>query len=238
MTSRRAHALNALFTLGVPLLLLLAPAAHAGRPLVTEDAGVLAARDCEWENAALSTHQAGTPRVTELLTQIGCGFGLDNQAALAVGRARSSGTSEHSLALLGKTGLVQAGEQGGTAWTLAWGLEGYRPAGNGLRHDLSFLNLVASRSLGAAWTGHANAGLTHSRIAGQTTANWNLALEWAQREGLEWMGEFYGAERSKPWLGLGVRWSPSRDWSFNASLARQSETPQVRLLSLGFKLSF
>jgi hypothetical protein len=236
MTSRRAHAFNALFTLGMPLLLL-APAAHAGRPLVTEDAGVLAGRDCEWESAALSTRQAGSPRVTELLTQLGCGIGLDTQAALAVGRARSNGASEHSLALLGKTGLVAA-EEGGTAWTLAWGLVGYRPTNNSLRHDLSFLNLVVTHSLGDGFTGHANAGLTHSRSAGQTTANWNLALEWAQRDGLEWMGEVYGAERSKPWLGLGVRWSPSKDWSFNASLARQSETPRVNLLSLGFKLGF
>ena len=218
-------------------LLLLPLTAQAGRPLVTEDAGVLAARDCEWESAALSTRQSGSPRATELLTQLGCGFGLDSQAALAAGRAHSGGASQHSLALLGKTGLVAA-DPGGTAWTLAWGLVGYRPTGLALRHELSFVNLVATRSLSDRLTGHANAGLTHKRSAGQTSANWNLALEWAQREGLDWMGEVYGVERSKPWLGLGVRWSPSASWSFNASLARQNEAPRVHQLSLGLKLSF
>lgn len=237
MLVHRSRSHPALLALSMSSFLLLSPGAQAGRPLVTEDAGVLTARDCEWESAALSTRQSGAPRATEWLTQLGCGIGMNSQAALAAGQVRTGGSSEQNLALLGKTGLVTA-EQGGTALTLAWGLVAHRAPNVGLRHDLSFLNLVASAELGAGFTGHANAGLTHSRTAHQSSRTWNLALEWAQGGGLDWMGEVYGTERSKPWLGLGVRWSPSTSWSFNASVARQRETPRLNLLSLGFKLSF
>lgn len=212
--------------------------ALAGRPLITEDAGVLEARDCEWESAAVRTTTRGQPRVSDQATQVGCGIGLNSQIALAAGRSRSDGISARSLSLTGKTGLHDGDDGQGTALTLAWGVLGNHSPGASLRHELSFLNLVASRPLPAGFTGHANLGLTHSRSERSSRANWNLALEWSQQPGLEWMAEVYGVEREKPWLGLGWRWTPGKDWNLNASWAQQQQTPRVKLLSLGFKLAF
>lgn len=216
---------------------LTSPPAMAGRPLVTEDAGVLEARDCEWESAAVWISRRGQPRISEQATQLGCGIGLDTQIALAAGRSRSDGAAARSLSLVGKTGLSRGGEQG-IALTLAWGVAGSQAAGARLRHELSFLNLAASQPLPQGFTGHANLGLSHSPSERSSRANWNLALEWAQRPGLEWMGEVYGVEHDKPWLGLGWRWSPGQDWSLNASWATQHPSARTRLFSLGFKLSF
>lgn len=211
--------------------------ALAGRPLVTEDAGVLEARDCEWESAAVWTSRRGQPRISDQATQLGCGLGFATQMALAAGRSRSEGATTRSLSLSGKTGLHDGGERG-TALTLAWGMVGSQPAGARLRRELTFLNLAASQPLPQGFTGHANLGLTHSRSERSSRANWNLALEWAQLPGLDWMGEVYGAERDKPWLGLGWRWAPGQDWSLNASWATQHQTPRARLFSLGVKLAF
>lgn len=225
--------------IGIACLLTLPGApALAGRPLVTEDADVLDRAACEWESVGQRLHGAGEPATLAWTTQFGCGTGLNSQAALFVGRSSTAGAATLSLGLGGKTALLARQGSEGLGLTVAWGLVGLRPAGERLGHELSYLNLVATQALGDALTAHANLGWTHARQAGQATTNWNLALEWSRGTGLDWLGEVYGDDRSRPWLGLGLRWAASPAWSLNASWARQQDLPRVKLFSVGAKFSF
>lgn len=223
------------------LLLLLAAlagsAAHAGRPLATEDADVLGRGSCEWESFAARVRTDGEPSSHGWATQAGCGIGIGTQVALGVSRERSDGATAEGLLLGGKTRLV--GRDGGaTGWTLAWGLAGVKDEGRSFDHETTFLNLVATRELTDGLTGHANLGWLRSESADTDSTTWNLALEWALGAGLDLMGEVYGDDRSEAWLGLGVRWSVNERFSLNGSWARQGGTPSARLWTLGFKLAF
>lgn len=218
-------------------LTLLGTAALAGRPLVTEDADVLDSQACEWESVGIRQRASGDPSSRSWATQLGCGFGFNSQAALFVGRSSFAGSNAHSLGLGGKTALWPR-EDEGLGLTIAWGLAGAKRSGEKLEHDLSFINFVATKGLGPDWTAHANLGWTHSKWGVGSTTSWNLALEWSRDTGLDWMGEIYGDDRAKPWLGLGARWAASEAWSLNASWATRREAQRVHLISLGARFSF
>lgn len=206
---------------------------HAGRPLVTEDADVLEPHACEWESMAARSRETGARAVNAWTTQVGCGFGLQSQAALAVGHSGD----DQVLQLGGKTALLPR-QGNGTGLTLAWGAVALKQPGERLRHDLSYLNLVLTGGLADGLTGHANLGVTHSKLAHERSRNWNLALEWAAPIGVDLLGEWYGDNLNKPWAGVGLRWAASASWSLNASWARQTGPERVRLVTVGAKLGF
>ncbi len=219
------------------LTALVALPAQAGRPLATEDADLLDAGACEWESFAAHTRASGEASVRAWATQVGCGVGWRSQAALAYSRARSDGASTSGWLLGGKTGLLPR-EDGQTGLTLAWGLAATREPGQSMKHELTYLNLVATRGFADGLTGHANLGWLRSESARASTTTWNLALEQAVGGGVDLLGEVYGDDRARPWLGLGLRWAASERLSLNASWATQDERPRQRLATLGFKLAF
>ena len=110
--------------------------------------------------------------------------------------------------------------------------------GGSFRHEGSFLTLVATRELAPGWTGHANLGWVHGQEAGRSSTTWNLAAERGIGHGVELMGEVYGDDRTRAWLGAGIRWAASGNFSLNASAAVQRESPRVRQFTIGFKLGF
>ena len=107
-----------------------------------------------------------------------------------------------------------------------------------MEHELTYLNAVATRDLAPGWTGHANLGWVRSESASANSTTWNLALERALGNGVDLMGEVYGDDRAKPWIGVGARWAVSDKLSLNAAWATQRETPRVNAWSIGFKLAF
>ncbi len=86
-------------------------AAQAGRPLATEDAGVLDAGSCEFEAFAATERATASPVLRSHAFQVGCGVGARTQLALGFRGA-----------LLGWTGLVQ----GKIRMQAARGLAGFR----------------------------------------------------------------------------------------------------------------
>ncbi|MBX3607868.1 MAG: hypothetical protein KF788_21525 [Piscinibacter sp.] len=218
-------------------LTLAAQAAHAGRPLATEDADVLERGACEWESFAAHARADGEPSARGWTTQVGCGIGWRSQLALAYSRARSDGVTGEGLLLGGKTQLIPRDDQR-TGWTLAWGLAGAKEDGGSFEHETSYLNLVATHTLAEGLTGHANLGWVRSESADASSTTWNLALEKAVGAGVDLMGEVYGDDRSDAWLGLGARWTPHERFSVNASWARQGGSAGTTLWTLGFKLAF
>lgn len=218
-------------------LLALSGGAHAGRPLATEDADYLDRGKCEAEGFYAHLKPSGFDAAKGWTLQGACGIGANTQVALAYSRARSGDETAQGLLLGGKTGIItRSGD--GLGLTLAWGLTGVKTSGSSFEHELTYLNLVATRELAASWTAHANLGWVRSESADTNSTTWNLAIEKALGNGLEAMGELYGDDRSKPWVGGGLRWAASNQLSLNASVAVQNDSPKLRLWTVGFKYSF
>lgn len=236
-TPRRCTARSCSIVMAAAACLLHPLAANAGRPLATEDADVLEPRVCEWESFGARTRTTGAASARAWATQVGCGLGAGTQAALAYSRATEDGVTAQGLSLGGKTGLI-ARKDGAIGLTLAWGMGAVKAPAHSWRLETTYLNLVATRELADGVTGHANLGWTHDRASGQHSTTWNLAAEAALGRGVDVMAELYGDDRSKPWLGAGLRWTLSEAFSLNASAARQNDTPRSTLLTLGFKLVF
>lgn len=214
-------------------------AAHAGRPLVTEDAGLLDPGDCEWETVAGQVRTSGTPRLDAWSTQAGCGIGHATQLAASYGQARSEGATDSNLFVGGKTRLLGDDEER-PSLALAYGVALLRqlPVDNRFRFDSAFANLALSAPLAEGWTSHLNLGAAYHRDADVTRASWAVAVEHELGDLFGWGVEAYGEQADRPWLGAGARWDASTSLNLNASVAVQRGRPQARLLSVGAKFAF
>lgn len=212
--------------------------AQAGRPFATEDAGVLAQKECEWESFAARAKARGESSASAWSTQVGCGVGFKTQLALAFARSKFESERANAWALSGKTGLIDGGEDG-TSVTLAYGAVSAKGPGDGsYRLNNTAINLALTRPLPADWTVHANVGWSRDRPNKLDSTTWAIAAEWAATEQWSVGAETYGDDRNKPWLGVGVRWTLSKAWSLNASYAVNRETPRTSAGSVGFKFAF
>ena len=219
-------------------LVVAAGPAQAGRPFATEDAGVLAQKECEWESVAARAKTRGESSANAWSTQVGCGVGFKTQLALSFARSKFESEHANAWALGGKTGLIDGGEDG-TSVTLAYGAAYAKGPGDGsYRLNTTAVNLVLTRPLPANWTVHANLGWSRDRPNKLDSTTWAIAAEWAATEAWTVGAETYGDDRNKPWLGVGARWTLSKAWSLNASYAVNRETPRTSAASVGFKFTF
>lgn len=169
---------------------------------------------------------------------MGCGIGHATQLALAYSRARSAGLEAQGLTLVGKTGLIERKDET-MGLTLAWALGSEKaPGSSSFRHETSQLNLVAAMELAEHVTVFANLGWVHSKAARASSTTWNLAAEYALASGVDLLAEVYGDDRTKPWLGTGVRWRLTPQLNINASYSVQRETPRTKLWTVGVNLGF
>jgi hypothetical protein len=216
-------------------------AAHAGRPLQTEDAGVLDRAACEIEGFTARASAFGTA-LRENSLQLGCGVGASTQLAAAVARAKEDGASARGFELNGKTRLWQgaaAKDDTPAALTLAYALGWSRQSGDKTRHAATELNLAYSHPLDAEWTAHANLGHARDEIAKAGVTTWGLALEHAGFGAWAPMAELFGDDRDAPWWNLGLRVTALPEKFFiDASYGRQITSGKPTLWSVGFKLAF
>lgn len=213
------------------------PSAHAGRPLATDDAGVLATSECEWESFAARATQRGRDATTTLSTQIGCGVGFSSQLALTLQRETSAGQHTRTLVLGGKTGVVERKDDT-PGVTLAWGIAGIKQPGDSFGHERTALTLIVSHELAKDLTGHANLGWQRSHLIPQSATTWNLAAEYALGNGAELMAEYYGLTHARPALGAGLRFAATDKVSVDASFTVLSGTAKAKLWTIGAKLAF
>lgn len=212
------------------LLLAACGPAEAGRPLQTEDAGVIDPGGCELEGAHSEWRQDGA-RVRQSSLQLGCGIGGGTEVAVQALRPRE-------LALVGKTQLTSAGPAQLTlAWTLA-----HRHVETAWRRSGASLNLVASAPAGPDWTLHANLGHLRDELQRRRSTTWALA---AEHNGLgadgRWqpMAEVFGDDRGRPWANAALRVMLVPDRVFvDGSIGRQLGGTRARLATAGFKLAF
>lgn len=211
--------------------------AHAGRPLATEDAGVLGRGDCEWESFAAHASERVSSAANTLSTQVGCGIGANTQFALAVQRETADGQHANSLVLSGKTSLIEPKDEA-PGLALAWGINAVRPPGATMKHEGTALTLVLSHELAKELTGHANLGWVRSQSTRRTAMTWNLAAEYALGNSVDVMAEYYGEQHDKPWFSAGVRFAATDKLNFDASYSVQSGAAKAKLLTIGAKLAF
>lgn len=222
-------------------LWLLSTPAQAGRPLQTEDAGVLDPGACEIEGAHLRTTLAGQ-RETEATLGLGCGLGWRSQLGIGLSRARVDGSSATGGQLGGKTALWQGEGEDGVALTLAWSLGWDRGADGRWTHSSQALNAVASVPAGPGSV-HLNMGHARDRVADAVSTTWGLAYE---HEGValgtvHWapMAELFGDDRGSRWVNLALRATVVAERVFlDLSVGRQLGGDKARLVTVGFKLAF
>lgn len=219
--------------------------AHAGRPLQTDDAGVLDRGACEVEAAAERVRLEGE-RARGTSLALGCGAGSGVQLGLGVSRVSAGGARETGAEFGGKWALWRgSGAEDAPALALGWGVAGARDAAGTWRHVATDLVLLASVPLQSGWTLHANLGHARDETQpGQRSTTWGLALEhagWALPGGVGVapMAEVFGDDRERPWWNVGLRLTllPDRLWA-DVAVARQQQSGGARAVGLGLKLAF
>lgn len=216
---------------------LLTMPAWAGRPLQTEDAGVLDRANCEIEGASADTTASGnTDNSTSL--QLGCGVGFISQFALATSSDRMAGTNGNGLRLSAKTGLWRGDGDNAPALTLAYGLGWSKADAADWLRTSTTINLVYSRAALENVTLHLNVGHSRDEVAGQGTTTWGVALEHAGFGPVAPMAEFFGDEKNR-WWNLGLRFTAVPEKVYvDGSYGRQMGSDSASLLTIGFKLAF
>lgn len=224
----------------LPLLALLAAGtAHAGRPLQTEDAGVIDAGGCEIEGVHERLRVSGETARDTALT-FSCGIGWRSQLGITGSRARADGESASGAALGGKTRLWSAGDHG-PALTVAWSLAWARAAGS-WRHAEDEARLVWSMPAGPG-TLHLNVGHARDRIERSSSTPWGVGWEHGGVEAggvtLAPMAEVYGDGRGGHAWNVALRATlvPERFY-LDGSYGRQTGGVGGRLVTVGFKVAF
>lgn len=226
-------------TLSLGLLAVTLPAL-AGRPLQTEDAGVLEPGACEVEGVYERVRVDGASASSRGLGA-SCGIGLRSQLGGSGSWWKAAGERGRSAGLGGKTLLWAGTGDGAPAFTLAWGVDADRVDGH-WRRSGHFLNAVASVGAGPG-TLHANLGHAREREPRRSLTTWNLGWE---HEGLALggltlapMAEVFGDDRGDAFWNLAARLTliPERLY-IDLSWGRQFNADKARLLTAGFKLAF
>jgi hypothetical protein len=210
--------------------------AWAGRPLATEDAGVLGQGTCEIESYA--GRAGGGDSVHTRWAQFGCGVGGATQLAFGAGAEKAEGETSTVAALSGKTFLRElTDDQAG--WVLAYALLGVREPGSGFRHNATELKAVLTVPRGA-WLVHANLGTQYAHAERTYTTTWGLAAERPGAIGpVDLMAEVFGDDRTAPWIQVGARWTvvPERFY-LDASWGAQTGDERARQVTVGLKIAF
>lgn len=212
--------------------------AQAGRPLSTEDAGVLGQHECEIESYAGRVTGSAVPTVNTRWAQFGCGVGWSTQLALGAGPDRDENGKTMRAALGGKTFIRElTEEQAGV--TIAYALFGAREPGDRFRHEASELKAVLTVPVDG-WLLHANAGWQHNRRDRQQSTIWALAVERPEAIGpVDLMAEVFGDDRSATWTQVAARWTviPKRFY-LDTSWGRQTDSARSRQVTIGLKIAF
>jgi hypothetical protein len=223
--------------LGITLILWTGIAA-AGRPLVTEDAGVLGAGECEIETFYARESASGAPTTRGGSAQFGCGIGLlTTQLALNAARSKAGDERVDRLAFVGKTGLRELkDDQAGIA--LAYELSSEKPSGGSFGREASAIRAVLTVPV-EKWLFHANLGWLRSHPAHSNSTIWAVAAERTEVGPVDLAVESFGDDRDPAWFNFAVRWHVVPEQVFlDASYGFQTSSERPKLLTIGAKFAF
>lgn len=210
-------------------------AAWADRPLVSDTADTIAEKSCQIESAVSRESARGSASAVIWDHLFSCAATADTQLALGFSSARSDGESTRTYLLGGKTSLRQP-EAGRTGWGVSYAVTWDQSPGLATRFDEVRVIALATRELATGVLGHANLGRSHSRVDGRSRGLWSLGIE--TTGDLTFAGDVFGVESERPSISTGVGYVIGNGFSVNLAYAVRLDTPQVRTLGLGAKLSF
>jgi hypothetical protein len=214
---------------------ILSSAAWAGRPLATEDAGVLNRGECEIESFAGRTRE---PTVRLQWAQVGCGIGFNTQLAVGVGREKLDEGRATTTALSGKTFLRElTNEQAGFAF--AYTLAGAKQQSSSLGHENTELKAVVTVPRGD-WLFHGNLGWERAHAEHSTRSLFAVAAERTGALGpVDLMAEVFGDDREAAWVQVGARWPVIPERLFiDGSWGIQTNSDRSKQVTLGVKVAF
>lgn len=215
--------------------------AQAGRPLTTEDAGVLDTGECELEVYAAHERLRPEGRARGASVQGSCGVGHGVQAALEAERVHTHGHEDAGRDegdLLSFKARLLGDDDDDPALALVGGLHWGRHDHQAFRRDSLALGLAGTLPLPEGFTAHANLGHYHDHAQQRHSTSWAVALEKTLTDTVSLGAEFYGDDRTRPWRGLGLRWAATPRLAIGASYAVQAGSARPRLATVGFTLGF
>jgi hypothetical protein len=195
--------------------------AHAAGPMATVSADVLGKGDCEVEGLLGRTNakiEGFKTHATTLGLRADCGVLDGTQLGLIGNRIKIEGEKVDALSLVGKTRLWDDAKVGGKL-ALTYGIHGVRDRNLDFDYAASDIGLAYTQTLAEKHKVHVNADVSIAK-GGDSTKGWALGYEYAVAPTVSLLAETYGAEDSKPTQALGVRWTPAKDWSVGAMVAR------------------
>lgn len=205
---------------------------HAGRPLQTDDSGVVKQGACELEAAAARDRASGMSG--RLLTaQFACGVPAATEVAAAFVRRHGEGNVSQAVDLGAKTVLSSG------ALAVSYGFAWAKEAPSSWQPAAARVSLVHSRGLSQGVVLHANLGHQRHRQGRYRATTWGLAIEHAGQGGLSPMAELIGDDHDAPFWNVGLRWVPVSDsLSVDLSYGQQLASGRPRVLAVGLTQAF
>lgn len=215
--------------------------AWAARPLATDDTGVIAPGDCEFE-ASRVTARLGDERVRDTGAALACGLGFGAQLGLGYGQARGPEGRARSLALAAKAGLWAGAGDDAPSLAVSGALGWSRLPGQGWEREASEVRLLGTWPVVHTFV-HVNLGHARSHTGGPKATVWGLALEHqpAQLAGFGWapLVEVYGDDRGDRWVNFGLRTTVLPERLFlDLAHARQQALDKARVWNAGLRYAF
>jgi hypothetical protein len=184
---------------------MLATTAHAGRPLFTDDAGIVDPGACQLE----SWGQRGRGGVSEYWVLPACNPTGNLELTVGAAQFRAPGERDTRGILQGKS-LFRPLEVNGWGWGVAIGNEFGATASRPLRNRLIgdfYANVPVSWSLhDDRWLVHASVGWLREREARRDRATYGIATEYALTARTWALGEAFGQSgNGRPFYHVGLR---------------------------------
>ena len=209
---------------------------HAGRPLVTDDAGFIDKGGWEVEGS-MDRSSEGESRTKAYSLGVSYGIGFNTQLGIGVGPEETDGFTTNGVGLSGKTGLWS--NDSGSGLSLAYALDWSKESGGSWVHSGSGVGLIYSRPLISGLMLHTNLGHARDEVDNLASTGWGVALEHEGFGSIAPMAEVFGDDRSAPWWNVGLRWTVQPDKVFlDVAYGSQMISGRPDTASVGFKVAF
>ncbi len=221
--------------LAVAALALLAPAAYAARPMITDDARIVDPKACQVESWVRRTRNS-----TEFWALPACNPTGAFELTFGGARTRMEGSNaftDHVIQV--KTLLRPIDERGpGVGFALGTTRHPHRDRATGWPGDTYFYVPVSVPVRGEDWVVHLNAGAVRRRDESRTVTTWGIGNEIRLRHDLFFIPEVFSLDRGRPFYQAGLRyWLVQDRVQFDATFGnRVVSNTQERWISLGIRL--
>ena len=203
--------------------------AHAGRPLSTEDAGVVGHNACQLEAWIDRSREATTAWAVPA-----CNFGLGIEWQAGFARTYENSESAFSESYVQAKKVFVEPTEGGWGFGLVVGLAriARRDSHRGWEDPYAIIPLTVTPD--AKNTIHVNAGWSRNRETGSNSTLWGVAGEHALSDRVALVGEVFGTDRERPFVRFGTRVTAAKGLDFDVTfVARPGGSTADRYLSVG-----